>query len=58
MKKDDVELTIHTVQSENATYMEINDVINLVEHVILGITTGMLDVQNVITQLKEKADEN
>ena len=57
MKKDDVELTIHTVQSENATYMEINDVINLVEHVILGITTGMLDVQNVITQLKEKADE-
>ena len=58
MKKDDVELTIHTVQSENATYMEINDVINLVEHVILGITTGMLNVQNVITQLKEKADEN
>jgi hypothetical protein len=55
--KKETHIQVHFIEDkEGKKYLEINDIIRLIEHIIAGIISGKLNVEDLIEQLKEMAD--
>ena len=59
MSKPEIQIPVHFVTDIDGTvYLEIKDVIELIDYTIAGVVCGKLDVQDLIQQLKEMANED
>lgn len=59
MKKPEIPISVHFVTDKDGKkYLEINNVIELMNYVIAGIVCSQLDVQDLMQQIKEMAGED
>ena len=53
----EIPISVHFVTDEDGKkYLEINDVIELIEYAMSGVLTGKLDIQDMMEQLKQMAE--